>query len=113
MAEHVETQSGGLTEGVREGASELREDVSRENIESRLDDVVSENKLLQHLLDIRNVLIALAIAAVLTLLISFASSPKVGAFVLVLTFVAAWFILAARDYNKRRPTKPVDTDDDE
>jgi hypothetical protein len=110
MAEEVEYQSS-LTDGVREGAGELRKDVTRDNIESKLDDAVSEKPLLKYMLELKNVLLALLIAAVLTLLVSVASSMKLGALVLVVTFFAAWLILSARDYNQRRPTKPVDTEE--
>jgi hypothetical protein len=107
MAEQVEYQSS-LTDGLKEGAGELRKDVTRDKIEERLDGAVSDKPLLKYLLDIRNVLLALLIAAILTLIVSVATSMKLGALVLVVTFVAAWLILAARDYNTRRPTKPVD-----
>ena len=107
MAEQVEYQSS-LTDGLKEGAGELRKDVSREKIEGKLDDAVTGKPLLKYLLEPRNVLLAVLIAAVLTLIVSVASSMKVGALVLVVSFVAAWLSLAARDYNKRRPTKPVD-----
>jgi hypothetical protein len=109
MAQEVEYQSS-LTDGLREGAREMREQVSRDKLEGRLDDTVSDRPLVKHLLDWSNVLIALAIAAVLTLVVSLASSAKVGAVVLVISFFAAWLILSARSYNERRPTVPVDTD---
>jgi Flp pilus assembly protein TadB len=112
MPQEAEYQSS-LTDGLREGARELRKEVSRDKIEGRLDDTVSEKPLVKHLLDFRNVLLALAIAAVFTLVVSLASSAKVGAVVLVITFFAAWLILAARSYNARRPTKPIDTDTDD
>src|SRR4051812_19309734 len=101
MAEEVEYQSS-LTDGLREGAQELRKEVSRDKIEGRLDDTVSEKPLVKHLLDWNNVLIALAIAAVLTLVVSLASSARFGAVVLVISFFAAWLILSARSYNERR-----------
>jgi len=50
---------------------------------------------------------------VLTLIVSLLLSPKLGAVVLVLSFAIAWFPFAGKDYNRRRPTKPADTDDDE
>jgi hypothetical protein len=110
MAEQVEYQSS-LTDGLKDGTRELRKDVSRDRIEEKLDDAVSDKPLLKYLLDLRNVFVALAIAAVLTLFVSVASSMKLGALVLVVSFFAAWVILAARDYNQRRPTKPVDSGD--
>jgi hypothetical protein len=113
MAEVVDTQPGGMREGVKEGAHELRESVSRDNIEGKLDDAVSERPLVKHLLDLRNVLKALAVAAVLCLIVSLLLSPKLGAILLVLSFGIAWVAFAASDYNRRRPTKPADADDED
>jgi hypothetical protein len=113
MAEHVklEEDSGGLREGLGDGVRQMREDMSRDKIESRLDDAVSERPLVKHLLDIGIVVRALLIAAVLTLIVSVLLSPKLGALVLVVAFFALWFGLAARQYNRRKPTKPADADD--
>src|SRR3954471_24490690 len=112
MAEVVDPQPGGLREGIKEGAHEMRENVSRDNIESKLDDAVSDRPLVKHLLDLRNVLKGVAVAAVLCLIVSLLLSPKLGALVLVLGFGIAWVAFAAKDYNRRRPTKPVDDDEE-
>jgi hypothetical protein len=111
MAQEVEYQ-GSLTDGLREGAREMRKEVSRDKVEGRLDGAISEKPLVKHLLDWSNILIALAIAAVLTLVVSLASSARFGAVVLVIAFFASWLILSARSYNERRPTTPIDTDSD-
>ena len=114
MAEHVDGGgSGGLREGLGTGVRQLREDVSRDKIESRLDDVVAERPLVRHLLDMRIVAEALLIAAALTLIVSVLLSPKLGALVLVVSFGATWLILATRQYNRRRPTKQADGDEDD
>ena len=55
---------------------------------------------------------ALLIAAVLTLIVSLLLSPKLGALVLVVAFGIAWFVMANKQYNRRRPTKPADEDED-
>ena len=107
MAEQVEYQSS-LTDGLKEGASELREDVRRDKLEGKLDEAIDDKPVVKHLLDFKNILPAVAIAAVLTLIVSLAASAKIGAFVLVFSFFAAWLILSARDYNKRRPTKSLE-----
>ncbi len=107
MAEQVEYQSS-LTDGLKEGTSELREDVRRDKLEDKLQEQVEDKPLLKHLLDFKNILPALAIAAVLTLIVSLAASAKFGAFVLVFAFFAGWLAFAARDYNKRRPTKSLE-----
>jgi hypothetical protein len=49
------------------------------------------------------------LAVIVTLLIS----GKLGALVLVVVFGIAWVAFAGRDYNRRRPTKPVDGDEEE
>lgn len=112
MAERVE-QGGGFREGLGEGMREMREGLSRDNIESRLDDATSERPVTKHLLDMRIVVRAVLIAAVLTLIVSLLLSPKLGAVVLVISFGASWFILANRQYSRRRPTKPTDDESDE
>ena len=109
--EKVTDDSGGLREGLREGAGDLRQDLSRERIEDRLDDAVSDRPLMRYLLDLRNVLKALAIAAVVCLVVSLLLSPKIGAALLVLTFLGAWVGLAAVQYDRRRPTKSADDED--
>ena len=112
MAERVE-QGGGFREGLGEGMREMLEGLSRDKIESRPDDAVSERPVTKHLLDMRIVVRAVLIAAVLTLIVSLLLSPKLGAVVLVVSFGAAWFIMANRQYSRRRPTKPADESDDE
>jgi Flp pilus assembly protein TadB len=110
--ERVGGEGGSLREGLGEGVRQMREDVSRDKIEGRLDDAVSDRPLVRHLLDLRIVVKALLIAAVLTLIVSLLLSPKLGALVLVVAFGAAWFIMANKQYNRRRPTKPAGEDDD-
>jgi Flp pilus assembly protein TadB len=110
MAENVTRDDVGLREGLREGAGELREDVSRENIESKLQDVVNERPVAKYLLDMGIVLRALLVAAIICLILVWIS-PKAAAFFLVVGFLAAWAILAVREYNRRRPTTPADGDD--
>jgi Flp pilus assembly protein TadB len=111
MAERVQ-ESGGFREGLGEGMREMREGLSRDTIESRLDDAMSERPVTRHLLDMRIVVRAVLIAAVLTLIVSLLLSPKLGAVVLVISFGAAWFILANRQYNRRKPTTPADESND-
>jgi hypothetical protein len=118
MAEHAEeetadkTEDGGLREGLGEGMREMREDISLGKVEGRLDEAVEERPVMKHLLDLSVVLKAIAIAAVLTLILVVIGHPRLGAAVLVISFIASWLILATRQYNKRRPTKPVGEDDD-
>jgi Flp pilus assembly protein TadB len=100
-----------LREGLGEGVRQIRSDVSREKLEKRVDEAVKERPLMRHLLDMRIVVRALLIAAVLTLIVALLFSPKLAALVLVVSFGAAWYGLANRQYNQRRPTKAVDSTD--
>jgi cation transport ATPase len=113
MAEEIEQSGYGLKDGLRETKDEFREELSRDKIEGRLSDAASERPLVRHLLSWTTVLRALAIAAVLTLLTGLLISWAVAAVVLVVVFLGAWAALAASAYNKRRPTKPIDTEEDE
>ena len=109
MAEEV-TEGGGLKEGLREGAGELREDLSRDKLEGRLHEAVNERPLARHLLDMRVVVRALLIAAVITLLAWLLLGPKIAALLLVISFGVAWFVLGNRQYNRRKPTAPLETE---
>ena len=112
MAERIE-QGGGLREGLGEGVREMREGFSRDKIETRLDDVMSERPVTKHLLDMHIVVRAVLIAAVLTLIVAVLISVKLAAVVLLVSFGASWFILANRQYNRRKPTRPPADSDDE
>ena len=109
MAEEV-TEGGSVKEGLREGASELREDLSRDKIEGRLHEAVNERPLARHLLDMGLVLRAILIAVVVTLIAWLLLGPKLAALLLVISFGAAWFILGNRQYNRRKQTTPLETE---
>jgi hypothetical protein len=110
MAQQVEMESGAT---VRDGARELREDVSREKIDRRLSDAVEERPLVQHMLRWPVVLRAVAVAAVVALVFLVLGHPRMGAVLMVLSFFGAWAFFAARGYDKRRPTKPADENEEE
>jgi Flp pilus assembly protein TadB len=112
MAEEV-TEGGGLKEGLREGTGELREELSRDRIEGRLHEAVNERPLARHLLDMGVVARALLIAAVITLIAWLLLGAKLAALLLVVSFGAAWFILGNRQYNRRKPTAPLETESTE
>jgi hypothetical protein len=112
MAEEVGDTGAGFRESLRESASGLRKEASRDKLESRFDEALNERPLARHLLDLRIVVRALIIAAVLCLIVSLLLSPKLGALVLVAGYIAAWMILATRQYNERKPTKPAGADED-
>jgi hypothetical protein len=95
----------GMAGAVREDMSHMRESVSRDNLEEKLEGVVEERPAVKPFLEFRPLLIALAIAAVLTLIVALLTSVAVGAVVLVVSFFAAWAFLALRSYEERRPTE--------
>jgi Flp pilus assembly protein TadB len=103
---------GETTEGIREGARELRGSMSRDKIEERAESMVEERPMVRHALNLRAVAIALAIAVVLTLIVGLLLSWKIGAIVLVLSFGIAWLVLSKRSYESRRPTRAADEDDE-
>jgi Flp pilus assembly protein TadB len=101
----------GAKEAVREDVRNMRETVSRDGLESKLEDVVEERPATRSFLEPRPVLIAVAIAAVLTLIALLLFSPQLAAVVLVLSFFVAWFALSRRDYEQRRPTRDANAEE--
>jgi hypothetical protein len=86
---------------IREG---VRDMLSPSSANERLEEAVAERPLAKHLLDLKIVARAVAIAAVLTIVFAILASPIFGAVVLVLSFFASWILLAVRSYEQRRPT---------
>ena len=109
MAEHAESGMG----AIRDGAHQIRHDLSRDQLEERVEGAMKEKPLLRWLLDLRVLLRAVLVAAVLTLIAALLFSPPFGGVVLVLSFVGAWLILAHREHSRRRPTKPAREDEEE
>jgi VIT1/CCC1 family predicted Fe2+/Mn2+ transporter len=89
---------------IRQG---VREMLSPEQANERLEQAVSERPLARHLIDLKIVGRALLIAAVLTIVTLILFSAVLAAVVLVISFFAAWILLASRSYEKRRPTRAV------
>jgi Flp pilus assembly protein TadB len=100
--------TGERTEAMREDARQMRESVRRENIEEKLEDVVEERPGVRPFLDLRPLAIAVAIAAVLTLIAALLISPAIAAVVLVLSFAIAWVALSKLRYEERGETKDID-----
>jgi Flp pilus assembly protein TadB len=98
---------------LREDGRNLRESVRKDNLEERLEGVVEERPGVRPFLELRPLVIAVAIAAVLTLIVSLLFSPVLGAVVLVLSFGIAWVVMSRRSYEERRPTEEVDPDDED
>jgi Flp pilus assembly protein TadB len=95
---------------LREGTREM---LSPGNVNERLEDAVAERPQVRHMLDLGVLLRAVLIAAVLTLICALLFSPVLAAFVLVLSFFAAWFVLGKRSHERRRPTRPANDDDED
>jgi Flp pilus assembly protein TadB len=98
---------------LREGGRNLRESVRRDNLEERLEGVVEERPGVRPFLELRPIAIAVAIAAVLTLIAVLLFSPAVAALVLVLSFGIAWVAMSRREYAQRRPTEEYSPDDED
>ncbi|HEY0631873.1 MAG TPA: hypothetical protein VGC98_07440 [Thermoleophilaceae bacterium] len=98
---------------LREDGRNLRESVRKDNLEERLEGVVEERPGVRPFLELRPLLIAVAIAAVLTLIAVLLFNAVFGAIVLVLSFGIAWVVLSKRSYEERRPTKEVDPEDED
>jgi hypothetical protein len=91
----------------------MRESMRRENLEEKLEGVVEERPGVRPFLEPRPLLIAVAIAAVLTIIVALIASLPLAAIVLVLSFGIAWVVLSKRSYEERRPTKDAGDSDDE
>jgi lysylphosphatidylglycerol synthetase-like protein (DUF2156 family) len=93
---------------VREGAREM---LSPRKVNARLEQAVAERPQARQLLDLRIVVRAVLIAAVLTIICAILFSVVLAAFVLVLSFFASWILMSRRSYDRRRPTRPAEGDD--
>ncbi|MFL5909343.1 MAG: hypothetical protein ACJ768_02070 [Gaiellaceae bacterium] len=89
---------------IRQG---VRDMLSPEEANERLERAVAERPLARHLIDLRIVVRAVLIAAVLTLICLILFSAVLAAVVLVISFFATWILLASRSYEQRRPTRAV------
>jgi hypothetical protein len=107
----VHETSGGP--GVGEQARALKDDLSTANLNESLEEAVSDRPLLGHLLDLRIVVRAVAIAVIVALLAWLLIGPGAAAIALVLLYFGSWYVLAQMSYSRRRPTRPADGDDRE
>lgn len=105
--------TGERTAAMRKDAREMRESVRRENIEEKLEEVVEKRPGVRPFLELRPLVIAVGIAAVLTLIVALLVSVAIAGVVLVVSFGIAWVVLSKRSYEERRPTRAVDSDEDE
>src|SRR4051812_22453647 len=105
--------TGERTEAMREDARHMRESLRKDNLEEKLEGVVEERPGVRPFLELRPLLIAVGIAAVLTIIAALLISLVVAAIVLVFSFAIAWVVLSRRSYSERRPTKDAGEDEDE
>ena len=101
--------TGERTEAMREDARQLRDSVRKENLEERLEGVVKERPGVRPFLELRPLLIALGVAAVLTLITALLFSVGFAGIVLVLSFGIAWVVVSRRSYEQRRPTEETES----
>jgi Flp pilus assembly protein TadB len=98
---------------LREDAHNMRESVRRDNLEERLEGVVEERPGVKPFLEFRPLVVAVTVAAVLTLIAVVLTSPAFGALVLVLSFGVTWVVMSRREYSQRRPTQEYSPEDED
>jgi Flp pilus assembly protein TadB len=90
---------------MREDARQMRESLRKDNLEEKLEGVVDERPGVRPFLELRPLLIAVGVAALLTLIAALLFSVAFAGIVLVLSFAIAWVVLSRRSYDTRRPTE--------
>jgi Flp pilus assembly protein TadB len=98
--------------GLGDQARALREDLSPSRINENLEQRVSDRPLLAHLLDLGIVARGVALAVAVALLAWLIVGPATAAVALVVVYFGAWYILARLSYERRRPTRPADSESD-
>jgi hypothetical protein len=83
-----------------------------EGLNENLESAVSERPLLAHALDMRVVTRAVAIAAVVAIVLWVIAGPALAAIGLLLAYFGGWFVLARLSYDRRRESRPAETDGD-
>lgn len=89
----------------------VKRDLSRDRVEHRLGDALSQQPIAKHAVDLRVVARAVLIAAVVAAVIALLFSRQLAAVVLVVVFFGSWLALSARSYGQRRQTVAADDDD--
>ena len=103
-------------ETLREGARSVAQQARPSEINPKLEEAMQNKPLLPHLVDMRNVLIAAAIGAVVAIILLLLISPMMAGLGLLVAFFAAWFGLALRDYGRaterEQARREAEADDD-
>jgi Flp pilus assembly protein TadB len=94
-------------------AYRMRDALRKDNLEERVEGAVEERPGIRPFLEFRPLLLAVAIAAVVTLIAALIASPGIAGIVLLLSFAIAWVAMSRREYSKRTPTKEFSPDDED
>ena len=89
-------------ETLREGVRTVADQARPSQLNPKLEEAMQNQPLLPHLVDMRNVLFAAAIGAVVAIILLLLISPMMAGLGLLVAFFAAWFGLALRDYGHAR-----------
>jgi Flp pilus assembly protein TadB len=98
---------------LRDDAHTMRDTFRKDNVEERLQGVVEDRPGVQPFLEFRPLVVAVLVAAVLTLVSLVLFSPPFAAIVLVLAFAITWIVMSRREYSQRRPTKEYSPEDED
>ena len=98
---------------LRDDAHHVRDTLRKDNLEERLEGVVKDRPGVQPFLEFRPLVVAVLVAAVLTLFSLLLFNASFAAVVLVLAFAITWIVMSRREYSQRRPTKEYSPDDED
>ncbi|HEX8646966.1 MAG TPA: hypothetical protein VF715_08680 [Thermoleophilaceae bacterium] len=91
-------------QGVGAHARALKDDLSPDKVEGKLQEVVRERPKARFLLDFSIVAKALVAAVVIAGLLWLLVGPRLAAVALVVVFVGGWLLMAQLGYDRRRDT---------
>jgi Flp pilus assembly protein TadB len=98
---------------LKEGFQAVRDQARPSEINPKLEEAVQNQPLAPHLLDLKVVLKALAIGAVVALILFLLISPMFAGVGLVLVFFGAWFGLATVSYGKAEDRREAEKSEEE
>jgi Flp pilus assembly protein TadB len=98
---------------LRDDAHHVRDTLRKDNLEERLEGVVEERPGIRPFLEFRPLVVAVLVAAVLTLFSLLLFNASFAAVVLVLAFAITWIVMSRREYSQRRPTKEYSPEDED
>jgi Flp pilus assembly protein TadB len=98
---------------LRDDAHNVRDTLRKDNLEERLDGLVKDRPGVQPFLEFRPLVVAVLVAAVLTLFSLLLFNASFAAVVLVLAFAITWIVMSRREYSQRQPTKEYSPEDED